>query len=91
MPIGGLKEKTMAAASHKIKTVLIPKENIPNIDEIDDEVKSVLEIIPVSTMDEVLKNVFKKTAFKPSSSKPRSAKTRQSKNNGHGAFAKEIK
>ncbi len=91
LPIGGLKEKTMAAASHKIKTVLIPKENIPNIDEIDEEVKSVLDIIPVSTMDEVLKNVFKKTAFKTSSSKPRTANARPSKNNGHSAYAKENK
>ncbi len=89
LPIGGLKEKTMAAASHKIKTVLIPKENTPNIDEIDEEVKSVLEIIPVSTVDEVLKNVFKNIAFTSASKKKHSAKTRTVKNNVPGAYAKE--
>ncbi len=86
LPIGGLKEKTMAAASHKIKTVLIPKENTPNIDDIDDEVKNVLEIIPVSTMDDVLSHVFKGASSKPS--KPRTVKSRSAKNSG-GAYAKE--
>lgn len=92
LPIGGLKEKTMAAASHKIKKVLIPAENVHNIDDIDDEVKNVLEIIPVSTMDEVIKNVFKNGAFKSSASKPRTVKARSAKNSEtHGAYAKETK
>ncbi len=58
LPIGGLKEKTMAAASHKMKTVLIPADNITDLADIDKEVKSVLNFIPVTTMDEVIKEVF---------------------------------
>jgi ATP-dependent Lon protease len=54
LPIGGLKEKLLAALRGGIKTVLIPEENAKDLVEIPDNVKSGLEIIPVSRMDEVL-------------------------------------
>ena len=54
MPIGGLKEKLLAALRGGLKTVLIPKENERDLPEIPDNVKRGLEIIPVSTVDEVL-------------------------------------
>src|SRR6266568_4748753 len=54
LPIGGLKEKLLAAARGGIKTVLIPEENAKDLVEISDSVKRGLEIIPVSRMDEVL-------------------------------------
>ena len=54
LPIGGLKEKLLAALRGGIKTVLIPEENAKDLAEIPDNVKSGLEIIPVSRMDEVL-------------------------------------
>ena len=54
LPIGGLKEKLLAALRGGIKTVLIPEENAKDLVEISDSVKSGLEIIPVSRMDEVL-------------------------------------
>jgi len=54
LPIGGLKEKTMAAFRNGIKNVIIPKENMADVDEIDKTVKSWLNIIPVSNIDEVL-------------------------------------
>src|SRR5438105_39533 len=53
-PIGGLKEKLLAALRGGIKTVLIPEENAKDLVEISDSVKSGLEIIPVSRMGEVL-------------------------------------
>ncbi|MFA5122468.1 endopeptidase La [Zavarzinia sp.] len=53
-PIGGLKEKLLAALRGGIKTVLIPKDNEKDLAEIPDNVKSGLEIVPVSTVDEVL-------------------------------------
>src|SRR5437667_2265927 len=53
-PIAGLKEKLLAALRGGIKTVLIPEENAKDLVEIADSVKSGLEIIPVSRMDEVL-------------------------------------
>jgi ATP-dependent Lon protease len=54
LPIGGLKEKLLAALRGGIKTVLIPKDNEKDLAEIPANVKAGLEIIPVSTVDEVL-------------------------------------
>jgi ATP-dependent Lon protease len=54
LPIGGLKEKLLAALRGGIKTVLIPGENVKDLVDISDAVKNSLEIIPVSRMDEVL-------------------------------------
>ena len=54
LPIGGLKEKLLAAHRGGIKTVLIPEENAKDLVEISDTIKSGLEIIPVSRMDEVI-------------------------------------
>ena len=55
LPIGGLKEKLLAAHRGGIKTVMIPEENAKDLTEIGDSIKGGLEIIPVSRMDEVLK------------------------------------
>jgi ATP-dependent Lon protease len=53
-PIAGLKEKLLAALRAGIKTVLIPEDNIKDLVEIADSIKSRLEIVAVSRMDEVL-------------------------------------
>ena len=55
LPIGGLKEKLLAALRGGVKTVLIPTDNEKDLAEIPDNVKQGLEIIPVETADEVLK------------------------------------
>ncbi|MEM9098218.1 MAG: endopeptidase La [Pseudomonadota bacterium] len=54
LPIGGLKEKLLAALRGGITTVLIPKDNVKDLPEIPDNVKEGLEIVPVSTVTEVL-------------------------------------
>ncbi len=54
LPIGGLKEKLLAALRGGIKTVLIPKDNVKDLPEIPDNVKEGLEIIPVETVRQVL-------------------------------------
>src|SRR5438477_794999 len=54
LPIGGLKEKLLAACRGGSKTVLIPEDNAKDLVEINDAIKKNLEIIPVSRMDEVL-------------------------------------
>jgi len=54
LPIGGLKEKLLAAHRAAVKTVLIPKENERDLPEIPDNVKRGLKILPVATVDEVL-------------------------------------
>src|SRR5205807_10265773 len=58
LPIGGLKEKLLAAQRGGIKTVLIPEENAKDLVEINEAIKKGLEIIPVSRMDEVLKRAL---------------------------------
>jgi ATP-dependent Lon protease len=54
LPIGGLKEKLLAAARGGIKTVLIPEDNAKDLVDIPDSVKKGLDIVPVNRMDEVL-------------------------------------
>jgi len=54
LPIGGLKEKLLAASRGGMKTVLIPEENAKDLVEISDSIKKGLDIVPVSRMDEVL-------------------------------------
>ncbi len=58
LPIGGLKEKLLAAKTAGIKTVLVPEENRKDVDEISREIKNGLEIILVKTMEEVIKRAF---------------------------------
>ena len=58
LPIGGLKEKLLAALRGGVKTVLIPEENAKDLADIPDNVKNVLEVIPVSRMDEVLQHAL---------------------------------
>lgn len=54
LPIGGLKEKSLAAYRAGVKTVIIPDENQRDLDEISDTVKQAIQFIPVKTLDEVL-------------------------------------
>jgi len=58
LPIGGLKEKLLAALRGGLKTVLIPKDNEKDLADIPDNVKRGLKIIPISTIDELLKNAL---------------------------------
>ena len=58
LPIGGLKEKLLAALRGGIKTVLIPKDNEKDLEDIPDNVKEGMEIIPVAIVDEVLKHAL---------------------------------
>jgi ATP-dependent Lon protease len=58
LPIGGLKEKLLAALRGGIKTVLIPKDNEKDLEEIPDNVKRALTIITVAAVDEVLRHAL---------------------------------
>lgn len=58
LPIGGLKEKTLAAKIAGIRTVLVPRKNKPDVEEISMEIRSGLEIIFVESMDEVIAHAF---------------------------------
>jgi ATP-dependent Lon protease len=58
LPIGGLKEKLLAALRGGLKTVLIPQDNVKDLAEIPDNVKRNIDIIPVATVDEVIENAL---------------------------------
>lgn len=58
LPIGGLKEKLLAAKNAGIKTVLVPKKNLADVEEFSQEITKGLEILPVEHMEEVLKAAF---------------------------------
>lgn len=58
LPIGGLKEKSLAAHRAGLKILIIPKDNEKDIDEIPESVRSELEFFPVEHMDEVLKHAL---------------------------------
>ena len=75
LPIGGLKEKSMAAYREGIKTVLIPKDNVSDLYEVDEEVKKAVEFLPMSNLGQVLKAalVWPKAAEKKSRSKKAAA------------------
>jgi len=64
LPIGGLKEKVLAAKRMGIKTVIIPKRNKKDLEELPKYVKEGLKFILVESMDEVLKHVFSKSKTK---------------------------
>ena len=65
LPIGGLKEKSMAAYREGISTVLIPKNNEPDLFEVDGEVKEKIHFIPVSDLSQVLKTALVSRGKKP--------------------------
>jgi ATP-dependent Lon protease len=58
MPIGGLKEKSMAAYRYGIRTILIPEGNVPNLEEIDNTVRENVRFIPIKTVDDAFPFVF---------------------------------
>ncbi|MBN1646609.1 MAG: endopeptidase La [Spirochaetales bacterium] len=58
LPIGGLKEKTIAARRNRIKTIIIPSQNEKDLEEIPENVKKGIRFYPVDTMDEVIARLF---------------------------------
>lgn len=58
LPIGGLKEKAMAAHRGGVKTVFIPQENVPDIDEVDERVREGVQFVPVSYVGEIIDNAL---------------------------------
>ena len=58
LPIGGLKEKILAAKTAKIKTVLVPKKNRQDVEELEDEIVDGIELIYVDKMEDVLKEAL---------------------------------
>lgn len=70
LPIGGLKEKTMAAKRYGIRTVLIPQDNVRDLEEIDQTVRAALRFVPVENVDQVFDEVFCREAEKKAEAIP---------------------
>ena len=85
LPIGGLKEKALAAHRVKIKTIIIPKDNEKDVAEIPENVRKKIKFIPVDSMDKVIEHSFdkkfslkkKKTAAKKTARSRKTAATRR--------------
>lgn len=65
LPIGGLREKSMAALRNGIHTVIIPAENEKDLDEIDQTVRGALQFVPVEHVDQVLSTALEQSALMP--------------------------
>src|SRR5438105_4601875 len=72
LPIGGLKEKSLAAMRAGISTVIIPKLNEKDLPDVPEEAKQKLKFVPVENVDEVLAIALEKNGAKPASQKKRS-------------------
>ena len=75
LPIGGLREKSMAAYREGMKTVLIPKDNEPDLYEVDDEVKKNLTFLPMQSLTQVLNAAL----LKPNAAKSAEGRTHTKK------------
>ncbi len=82
LPIGGLREKSMAAYREGMKTVLIPRGNASDLQEVEEEVKQAVRFVPVDDLEQVLKNALMPAPHKPRAAKPApdSAARRSDKN-----------
>jgi ATP-dependent Lon protease len=58
LPIGGLKEKTIAARRNRIKHIIIPEQNLKDLEEIPEYIKKGIEFHPVQTMEQVTELIF---------------------------------
>ena len=77
LPIGGLREKSMAAYREGMKTVLIPKDNEPDLYDVDEEVKKNLTFLPMQNLTQVLNAaLLKPTAAKSTAGRPRTKKSK---------------
>ena len=77
LPIGGLREKSMAAYREGMKTVLIPKDNEPDLYDVDEEVKKNLTFLPMQTLSQVLAAaLLKPKAAKSTAGRPRTKKSK---------------
>ncbi len=88
LPIGGLKEKVLAALRAGIKTVIFPRSNEKDLQDIPDYVKEKLELIPVSHLDEVFPIVFHTETKKKPPGKPNSLRRQVARQSARGLIGR---
>jgi ATP-dependent Lon protease len=91
LPIGGLKEKTLAAKRMGIKTVIIPKRNEKDLEDIPKYIKKDMKFIAVETMDEVLKNALKTNTRKKAAKSTRTGSKKSAKTSVKKTAKKSVK
>jgi ATP-dependent Lon protease len=89
LPIGGLKEKTLAAKRMGIRKVIIPKRNEKDLEDIPKYIKKDMEFVPVETMDEVLKTALKTGTRKSTAKKSTAKKSTAKKSTAKKSVAKK--
>ncbi|MBU4052743.1 MAG: endopeptidase La, partial [Proteobacteria bacterium] len=82
LPIGGLKEKSLGALRAGIKTIIIPKKNIRDLEEVPENVKKKIKFLTVENMDEVLDIALEKKEQKPGKKPSRTPGKRVGKRTG---------
>jgi len=87
--IGGLNEKLLAAQRKEFNKVIIPKENIPDLDEIPDKVKKGLNIIGVDHISETFPHIFRSPRF-PVFSSVKNHRRRQTRPTGGGTAGRSL-
>jgi ATP-dependent Lon protease len=65
LPVGGIKEKVLGAAAAGIKTVLLPRRNLRDLDDVPEEVRKTLTFVPLETVDDALRVAFEEPVEKP--------------------------
>jgi ATP-dependent Lon protease len=86
LPVGGIKEKVLSAHRNGLRTVILPRQNEPDLEEVPDEIKSSMKFVMVETVDEVLGAALEAGAAPAPPAKPagkKTAKPRKSKAKGH--------
>ena len=63
LPVGGLKEKILAAYQSGIRTIIIPQDNIKHLEDLPSNIKKRLKFVAVNNLDEVLKNALTRSPF----------------------------
>ena len=83
LPIGGVKEKVIAAHRNGLRTVILPKRNEQDLDDVADEIKQSMKFIFVETVDDVLNSALEaKSKSRTSKTTKKSSTSRKTKSNG---------
>jgi ATP-dependent Lon protease len=82
LPIGGVKEKVLAAHRNGLKTVILPKRNADDLDDVPDEVKEDMKFVYVETVDDVLKSALESDQAGAKKAVTKKTTTKKAKSHG---------
>jgi ATP-dependent Lon protease len=88
LPVGGIKEKVLAAHRNGLITVVIPKRNEPDLEDVPDEIQKSMKFVLVDTVDQVLKETLEERASAPAAAQKPAVKKSKPKSKKAGSNAK---